>query len=42
MYDDAMIFLLGMVAGGMVVLCVAMLVGLLRAAGWQVFGGRRL
>lgn len=41
MYDDVMIFALGMVAGGTVVLCVAMLVGVLRAAGWHVLGGRR-
>ena len=41
MYNDILIFTFGMVVGGMVVLGVAMLVGLLRAVGWQVLGGRR-
>lgn len=41
MFDDILIFTFGMVVGGTVVLCVAMLVGLLRAAGWQVLGGKR-
>lgn len=39
MYNDAMIFLFGAMTGGVIVLCVAMVTALLRAAG--VGGGSR-
>jgi hypothetical protein len=38
MYDNVMLFVFGMMTGGVIVLCVAMVTALVRVAG---MGGRR-